>query len=420
MTPVLHLTWKSVLNRRLTVGLTVLSVALSVALLLGVERLRNEARTAFAQTISGTDLVVGARSGPIQLLLYAVFHIGNATNNVSWKSYEAVRANPLVAWTVPISLGDSHRGYRVVGTDAGFFEHVRYGEGRPVQFASGRSFEGVFEAVVGAEVARALGYAAGETIVLAHGAGEVSFAQHADKPFKVVGILARTGTPIDRSVLVSLGAIEALHLDWQGGAPVPGLAIPPEYVAKFDLSPKAITAALVGLKSRAAVFQVQRSVNEYRGEPLLAILPGATLQELWGLIGVAEQALLAVSALVVLVGLAGLVAVIVASLGERRRELAILRSLGAGPWDVFLLLAAESLVLTLVGCGLGLALLYGAGALLASPLESRFGLGFALTAPSPREWGLLGAVVAAGLLASVVPGLRAYRMSLADGMTIKV
>ncbi|MCU0897282.1 MAG: FtsX-like permease family protein, partial [Burkholderiales bacterium] len=146
----------------------------------------------------------------------------------------------------------------------------------------------------------------------------------------------------------------------------------------------------------------------------------ATLQELWSLIGVAEQALLAVSALVVLVGLAGLVAVIVASLGERRRELAILRSLGAGPGDVFVLLAAESLALTLAGCAMGLALLYGAGALLAPVLEARFGLGFALTAPSPREWALLGAVVLAGLLASVVPGLRAYRMSLADGMTIKV
>lgn len=420
MTPVLHLTWKSVLNRRLTAGLTVLSVALSVALLLGVERLREEARTAFAQTISGTDLVVGARSGPIQLLLYAVFHIGNATNNISWKSYETLRANPLVAWTVPISLGDSHRGFRVVGTDSGFFEHVRYGDGRPLQFASGQPFRGVFDAVVGGEVARKLNYKTGETIVLAHGAGEVSFAQHADKPFKIVGILARTGTPIDRSVLVSLAAIEALHLDWQGGAPMPGLAIPPEYVSKFDLTPKAITAALVGLKSRAAVFQTQRAVNEYRGEPLLAILPGATLQELWSLIGVAEQALLAVSALVVLVGLAGLVAVIVASLGERRRELAILRSLGAGPRDVFVLLAAESLALTLAGCALGLALLHGAGALLAPALEARFGLGFAMTAPSAREWAMLGAVIVAGLVASVVPGLRAYRMSLADGMTIKV
>jgi putative ABC transport system permease protein len=420
MTPVLHLTWKSVVNRRLTAALTVFSVALAVALLLGVERLRNDARAAFAQTISGTDLVVGARSGPVQLLLYAVFHIGNATNNIGWKSYEALRAHPAVAWTVPISLGDSHRGYRVVGTDRGFFEHVRYGGGRALGFASGGPFEGVFDAVVGAEVARALGYAPGASIVLAHGAGEVSFAEHADKPFKVTGVLARTGTPIDRSVLVSLAAIEAIHLDWQGGAPIPGVTIAPEHVSKFDLAPKAITAALVGLKSRAAVFQVQRFVNAYRGEPLLAILPGATLQELWGLIGIAENALLAVSALVVAVGLAGLVAVIVASLGERRRELAILRALGAGPRDVFALLAAESLLLTLAGCAFGLALLYGAGAAFAPLLEAQFGLAVGLAAPSPREWWMLAAVIGAGLAASVLPGLRAYRMSLADGMTMRV
>jgi putative ABC transport system permease protein len=420
MTPILHLTWKSVRNRRLTAGLTVLSVALAVTLLLGVERLRNEARSAFTQTISGTDLVVGARSGPIQLLLYAVFHIGNATNNISWKSYEALRTHPAVDWAVPISLGDSHRGFRVVGTDSGFFDHVRYGDDSRVALAAGRAFDGVFEAVIGAEVARSLGYAVGTIIVLAHGAGEVSFAEHADKPFTVVGVLARTGTPIDRSVLVSLAAIEAIHLDWQGGAPIPGLSIAPEYVSKFDLAPKAVTAALVGLKSRAAVFQAQRFVNAYRDEALLAILPGATLQELWSLVGVAEQALLAVSALVVCVGLAGLVAVIVAGLGERRRELAILRSLGAGPRDVFVLLAAESLLLTLAGCALGLGLLFGASALLGPVLEARFGLSLSLSAPGANEWAMLAGVVVAGLVASVVPGLRAYRMSLADGMTMRV
>jgi putative ABC transport system permease protein len=420
MTPILHLTWRSVRNRRLTAGLTVLSVALAVTLLLGVERLRNQARTAFMQTISGTDLVVGARSGPIQLLLYAVFHIGNATNNISWRSFETVRAHPAVDWAVPISLGDSHRGYRVVGTDAGFFAHVRYGDTGAIALAEGRSFDGVFEAVIGAEVARSLGYGVGSAIVLAHGAGDVSFAEHADKPFTVVGILQRTGTPIDRSVLVSLAAIEAIHLDWQAGAPIPGLSIAPEHVSRFDLKPRAVTAALLGLKSRAAVFQVQRFVNEHRDEALLAILPGATLQELWSLVGIAERALLAVSAFVVFVGLAGLVAVIVAGLGERRRELAILRALGAGPRDVFVLLAAESLFLTLAGCALGLGLLFGASALLDPVLEARLGLTMGPSGLTTNEWKLLGAVVSAGLVASVLPGLRAYRMSLADGMAIRV
>lgn len=420
MTPLFHLTWKSIANRRMSVGLTVMAVALAVAMLLGVERLRNDAREGFAQTISGTDLLVGARSGPVQLLLYSVFHIGNATNNVSWASIEKIAAHPQVEWLVPISLGDSHRGFRVVGTTTGFFEHYQYGRQRQLAFAEGAPFDGVFDAVVGAEVAARFGYRVGERIVVSHGAGEVSFADHGDKPFTVVGVLARTGTPVDRSVLVSLEAIEAIHLDWAGGARMPGVSIPPEQVQRFDLTPKEVTAALVGLSSRVAVFRVQRFVNNYPDEPLLAILPGATLQELWGIIGIAERALLAVSALVVLVGLAGLVAVVVATLGERRRELAILRAMGAGPRHVFMLLAIESLVISVIGCAVGVALVQGVSALVGPWLAAHHGLWLSAGWPSPGEWRLLGAVLAAAVLASVVPGLRAYRYSVADGMTIRV
>lgn len=420
MTPLWHLTVGSIANRRMTVALTVVAVALAVAMLLGVERLRHDAREGFAQTISGTDLVVGARSGPLQLLLYSVFHVGSPTNNVSWENIQKIAAHPQVAWLVPLSLGDSHRGFRVVGTTPAYFEHYRYGHDRQLAFEEGRPFEGLFETVVGAEVAVQLGYTAGDSIVVSHGSGEVSFSDHADKPFTVVGVLARTGTPVDRSVLVGLEAIEAIHLGWGGGVPIPGLSIPPEYVQKFDLEPKAVTAALVGLKSRMAVFRVQRFVNEYRAEPLLAVLPGATLQELWGLVEVVERALLAVSGLVVLVGLAGLVAVVGASLGERRRELAILRALGASPRQIFFLLAFESVLLSALGCLLGLALVQGAVALAGPWLQAQHGLLLTTGLPGAGEWALLGAVMLAALAASLVPGLRAYRYSLADGMTIRI
>lgn len=431
MSPVFALSLRSIANRRLSVTLTVIAVALAVALLLGVERLRHDARTGFAQTISGTDLVVGARSGPVQLLLYSVFHLGSATNNLSWASIEHVAALPQVRWLVPISLGDSHRGHRVIGTTAAFFEHYRHGDRRALRLAQGRAFEdkpaavaGVFELVLGAEVAARFGYRLGERIVLSHGslggAGGPRFADHADKPFTVVGILAPSATPVDRALLVSLEGIEAIHVDWLGGAPMPGVSIAPEHVRKFDLRPKSVTAALVGLKSRTAVFRVQRQINTYRGEALTAILPGATLQELWSLVGIAEKALLAVSALVVVVGLAGMVAVVVASLGERRRELAILRALGASPRQVFALLAVESLLLALLGIGAGLALLYTAGAVAAPWLAATHGLHLSLGWPSSGEWRLLGAVLGVSLLASLVPALRAYRYSLADGMTIRV
>lgn len=435
MSPVFALSLRSIANRRLSVALTVVAVALAVALLLGVERLRNDARAGFAQTLSGTDLVVGARGGPVQLLLYSVFHLGNATNNVSWASIEQIAGLPQVKWLVPIALGDSHRGHRVVGTSAAFFTHYRHGAGRALAFAAGRPFaeaparaEDIFEVVIGAEVAARHGYEIGQRIVLSHGsgiggpgnAGGPRFAEHADKPFTIVGILARSGTPIDRALLVSLEGIEAIHIDWLGGAPMPGVKIAPEHVRKFDLRPKSVTAALVGLHSRTAVFRVQRQINAHADEALTAILPGATLQELWGLVGIAEQALLAVSALVVAVGLAGMIAVVVASLGERRRELAILRALGASPRQVFALLAVESLLLALAGIAFGLALLYGAGAVLAPWLASEHGLQLSLGWPSAGEWRLLAAVLVASLLASSVPALRAYRYSLADGMTIRV
>ena len=408
---------RSAWNRRLTLGMTLIAVALSVTLLLAVERVRLEARNSFAQSVSGTDLVVGARSSPVQLMLYAVFRIGEATNNIRWQSYRAIAENPAVAWSIPLSLGDSHHGFPVLGTTTAYFEHFRYADSQALTLAAGKPFAELFDAVLGAEVAQRLGYRLGDAIVLNHGMGDVSLAEHADKPFKVVGILARTGTPVDRTVHVSLEAMEAIHLDWQGGAPLPGLSIPAEYVRKFDLTPKEITAVLVGLKSRAAVFKVQRQINNDTTEPLLAVLPGVALDQLWQVVGFAERTLLAVSAMVVAVGLAGLVAVVLASLGERRRELAILRSVGARPGEVFLLLSAEGLFITVLGAVLGVALLALLTALLAPLAQAHFWLAFRASGVSADELRLLGAVVAVGLLASLVPGYRAYRLSLADGLT---
>jgi len=413
----LTLAARSAWNRRLTLGMTLVAVALSVTLLLGVERVRHEARNSFALSVSGTDLVVGARTSAVQLMLYAVFRLGEASNNIRWQSYQTIASDPAVAWAIPLSLGDSHRGQPVLGTTAAYFEHFRYGDGQPLTFAAGVPFSGLFETVLGAEVAERLGYRLGDRIVISHGMGDSGLAEHEDKPFTVVGILARTGTPVDRTLHISLEAIEAIHLDWAGGAPLPGLSIPAEHVRKFDLQPKEITAALIGLKSRAAVFRLQRKINSHPGEPLLAVLPGVALDQLWQMVGFAERTLLAVSAMVLVVGLAGLVAVILASLGERRRELAILRSVGARPGELFFLLSAEALFVTLLGAAVGVTLLALLTLTLAPLVQAHFGLALSAQWLTGDELKLLAAVVAAGLVASLVPGYSAYRLSLADGLT---
>ena len=420
MTALFQIAWRSAWNRRFTLALTVLSIALSTFLLLGVERIRTELRQNFSSSVSGTDLIVGARTGSTQLLLYSVFRIGAATNNLQWKSVQALAAHPGVAWVVPVSLGDSHRGFSVLATTPAYFERLRYGNRQPLRLREGKPFAELFDAVVGAEVADALGYRVGQQITLAHGSGEFDVSDHADKPFTVVGVLARTGTPVDRTVHIGLEAMEAIHLEWVGGAPMPGLKIPAEQVRKFDLAPKAVTAVLVGLKNRAAVFAVQRWVSTYGGEPLMAILPGVALDELWRVVGVGENALLLMSALVALVSLAGLVSVVMAGLNERRRELAVLRAVGAGLRHVLALLALEGALVTVLGVLLGVTMAVLGIALLSPWLQAQFGLTLSLSEPTLNEWLLTASLLVAGWLASLLPGIRAYRLSLADGLSPRI
>ena len=400
--------------------------------MLSLERLRTDIRSSFTLAVSGTDLIVGARTSPVQLMLYAVFRVGGASHNIRMDSVRAIAAQRAVAWVVPLSLGDSHRGYPVLGTTPDYFSRFAYGEKHNLVLREGRAFsdslDGLYEAVLGAEAAQALGYRLGQRITLAHGLGHEEdheteektaglHSDHADKPFTVVGILARTGTPVDRTVHVGLKAIEAIHLDFAGGAPLPGVHIAPEFARKFDLEPKQVTAALVGLKNRVAVFNVQRFVADYDAEPLLAVLPGVALDELWGLLGLGERALLLMSGLVALVSLASLVAVVLAGLNERRRELAVLRAVGAGPRQVLFLLAAEGALVTGLGAVLG-AMGAALAVLLAGPwLQTQMGITLQNSAPTAAQWGLFAAVLLAGMLASLVPGLRAYRLSLADGLS---
>ncbi|MEQ1581038.1 MAG: FtsX-like permease family protein [Steroidobacteraceae bacterium] len=410
----------SLWNRRSTVVLTVCGIAVSVALLLGVEKIRTDMRTGFANTISGADLIVGARSGPVNLLLYSIFRIGDATNGVSWKIYQRIAAHPDVAWTIPLSLGDSHRGYRVLGTNNDYFTHYRFAQDRTLAFTAGGPFTGRYDAVVGAEVASALHYTLGQSITLAHGVGEVSFANHADKPFVVTGILARTGTPADRTVHVTLEAIEALHAH----APAPPVLAGPPHDAEpgldAGLTPDSITAFIVGLKNRVAAFQIQRDINEFRGEPLLAILPGVTLQQLWQVVGIAETALLVVAGCVVFAGLLGMLTAVLTSLNERRREMAILRSVGARPTHVFLLMMSEAALLGGAGVVVGMALLHAAVAVARPLLESRYGVFLSGNGITVFELAIGGVVIAAALLAGAIPAWRAYRNTLADGLTIRV
>ncbi|HHC6592979.1 ABC transporter permease [Vibrio parahaemolyticus] len=419
MSAVIKLAWKSLMNRKATAVLTIMTVAISVILLLGVERIRTQAKDSFANTISGTDLIVGGRSGQVNLLLYSVFRIGNATNNIDWKSYQEFSQHRAIDWAIPISLGDSHKGFRVMGTNHSYFEHYKYGSKQPLTFSKGKEFNGLFETVLGSDVAKQLGYQIGSEIIIAHGISDVGFSRHDKLPFKVVGILAPTGTPVDKTVHVSLEAIEAIHVGWESGArlgPTPDAKV----LQERDFQPKQITAMLVGLKSRIQTFALQRQINNYPKEPLSAIMPGVALHELWGMMSVAEQALMAVSGFVVIAGLLGMLSSLLTSLQERRREMAILRAMGARPRHVFSLLISEASLLTAAGIVTGVLGLYAILALLQPLIQQHYGINLTLSTLSAYEWMLLSFVQCAGIVIGFIPAFRAYRQSLSDGMTIRI
>lgn len=413
---------KSLRNRKFSAGLTVLSIGLAVALLLGVEHIRSQSRTGFAATVSGTDVIVGARSSPVHLLLYSVFRVGNATSNVSWQSVEMIAGRPEVAWTIPLSLGDSHRGFRVLGTTGAYFDHFRFASGRRLELREGNAFREARDAVLGADVAERLGYKTGDSIVIAHGAGDVGFSLHDEQPFQVSGILRRTGTPVDRTVHIPLAGLDALHAGSEESFDPLTAMLRDGHAEQGQAAsePRAVTAVLVGLKSRAAALGMQRLLNEYAGEPLTAILPGVTLQEVWEITRTVEATLLAISALVVAVGLTGMLVALLTSLSERRREMAVLRSVGARPVHVFGLILGEAATLTIAGILGGTVTLFLGLAAGRSWLESRFGLFLELGWPSAYEWTLMLLVAVAGILIGLVPAWRIYRYSLADGMTIRV
>ena len=412
------LTLSSLYARLLTVSMTVFAISLSLMLYLSVEKLRSSAYTSFTNTISQTDLIVGSRTSSIQLLLYSVFRVGNATNNITWESYEDIVSRDEIAWSVPISLGDSHKGFRVMGTNLEFFERYKYRSGQSLEIEEGNYFDDLYDVVLGYGVAEKLGYKLDIPLIVSHGLQ--SFTDHDDQPFKVSGILAKTGTPVDNTVIVSLEAIEAIHVDWSSGTKIQGQETPVDQIRKMDLSPKNITAALIGVNSKLQVFQLQRWINEYPEEALSSILPGVALQELWRIVGIVENLLLGISIVVIFTTLIGMTAIVFSSLNERRREMAIWRAMGASPSIIIGLLMIEAFFIAVLSAIVSTFLLFTLLYLLQPWIDSTYGILVNIEMLSLEDIFIFVYFILAAMLVSLVPAIRAYWFSINDGMTIKI
>lgn len=456
------LAWKSFRNRKLTLSLAVMSLALSIALLLAIDTLRVQARQGFINSLSGTDLIVGARTSSINLLLSTVFQVGAVSKGVNWSSFQQISSDPRVSWSIPISLGDSHRGLPVIGTTDSFFKHFRYGSQQPLQLQQGQWFEQEHQVVIGAEVARRHAYLLGQELILSHGSGE-SFLHHDRHAQTVSGILAPTGTAFDRALFVSLSAIDEIHqrqntvtrghdpLARKGSRtqrmapaherhgnhdhheepsdtadrstashedhrePLTALGHP-----RVEPENRPISGFYLGLKQRNQALAMQHMINTSEVEPLAAVMPGVALLELWQLVSVAENALLLVSTLVLLVSLAGMLIILLNSLQQRRREMSILRAIGARPLHIVALILGEAVVILVLSLLLGLGLLYGVMALVHPWLLSHWGVDLQLQWLSLQQIYWLVGIVIAGLVVSLIPALQIYHYTLADGLSAKL
>ena len=401
----LRIAIQSALARRGALLIMVLSTAISVAILLGVFKIRDDTKTSFSNAISGVDLVVGAKGSPTELILYSVFHIGRASNTIPASLEKTLVDLRQVAWVVPVQLGDSYRNYPVVGTSIDFFKRVK-AQGRHLQLAQGSALSDphLFDVVLGHAVAKNTQHRIGEQIAISHGSGSGPKQDHSNSPFRIIGILEANGTPIDNAVFISTNAFDALHDIADSGL----------QFARLNPDSQA-SAFFIGLKDRGSVFSVRRQIDSLPNS-LMAVMPGVALDELWSSMEIAENALLLIALGVLITTILGITATLLVSLESRRRELAIFRAVGAKPYQLLSLILAEAFMVCVIGILLGWSLLQLIILTTNDHLRKEWGVVSEPSLPNIHDGLALLYLVLVVLISASIPAIKAYRMALSEGL----
>ncbi|MBV68864.1 MAG: peptide ABC transporter permease [Pelagibacterales bacterium] len=410
----INLAYQSLLSRKITVFLTIISLTVSIVLFLSIDTLRLGAKKSFFGNVKSGDIILGSRSGEIQLLLYSLFQIGSPTNNISWESFQEISKKPEIDWIIPISLGDSHKQFRVMGTTKEYFDRFSYRKNQKLKYQEGTYFENTFDVVIGNDVAKMLNYKLEDSIIIAHGIASQSL--HDEFPFKIKGILNKTGTSIDRLVLVSLEALEAIHKDWKTGSKIPTKINSKKNYTEQDLIPKEITAAIIKLKSPITIFKIQREINDYEFEPLQAIIPGIVLTKLWQVVSVTENIMLSISAMVIVSALIGLIAILYSTLNNRRKEMALLRIVGASPKTIFSLLLIEALIISFLSIIIAILFSQFLNLILFPILDQKFGIYLENKFLLLKDLYFFVIILFTSVFVSIFPALQAYKNSINDGI----
>ena len=433
----LRLALRSLKYRQQSVLLTFIAMVLSLSVLFAVEHIRAQIKESFTRSVSGVDLIIGPRTGDLTLLLSSVFHRGVPSAAMTLDDLNTISAKPQVSWAVPISLGDMHAGFTVVGTSQDFFNYFQTGEQVPLSFADGRAFAASNEIVIGAQVAKSLHYQVGQSIVLAHGLGEVSFHHHDDHPLLITGILTPTGTPVDHALFTSLQALKQAHDSSPKSLKRPSqnththkhehehdhdiesvdVSLPDPDKPLLPLSPGTdITSAFLGLSNPVAVLSLQRKINRDNNRPLSAIIPGVTLNQLWQILRFVETTLQVITWLIVFATLLGLMTMLLASMRERKAEFAVFRALGARPGQIFWLIQIEAITLTIIAILTSVILLSSVLIIAANSLSLALGVSISTTLISDTILYNIGWVLLSVILSTSIPAWNAYKNNLQSNL----
>ena len=397
------LAWRYLWSRPLAAALNLLLLTLGLAAITLVLLVSTQLDRAFERDLEGIDLVVGAKGSPLQLILAGVFHIDVPTGNIPLQEVQALKQNPLVAQVVPLSLGDSNQGYRIVGTTPDYVAHYR------ATLAEGALWQQPMDAVLGASAARGIvkqGHAGkplvGATFIGSHGLGGGGHS-HGDHPYRVSGVLAPCGCVLDRLILTSTESVWQVH--------EAATADDPEDLEILKQE-REVTVALVRYRTPLAAVSLPRAINA--NTSMQAAVPAMEVTRLLRLLGVGADVLRAFGGVLLAVAALSVFIALWNAVRERRFDLAMLRMLGAPPGRVAGLVLCEALWLAALACALGLLLGHGLAHALGWALQAQGLLPVTGAVWLPQEAGvpLLAGLVAA--LAALLPAMQAYRTDVAD------
>ncbi|MBU6220371.1 MAG: FtsX-like permease family protein [Bacteroidetes bacterium] len=424
---ILHLSWKNILNKPLNLVLNLVLFALGVGLISLLLLVNVQLEDKFEKNFAGIDLVIGAKGSPLQLILSSLYHLDAPTGNMPVSEAKAFLnpKHPIFKSAIPLSLGDSHRGYRIVGTNTGFIDLYA------AKFADGKLFEENMEVVVGATVAKNLNIKIADEFKSSHGLIEDENLVHEDAaPFKVVGILEKTGSVIDQLIVTKTQSIWAVHDEHDHEAEESAEhdeaahdheheeaehehdeAEHSEDLPLTSYGDKSITSLLVKFKGRnIQALNMARNINENTN--FQAATPAIEINRLYTLLGVGEEALKAMALLIIFVSGLSIFISLFGSLRERKYELAVMRTLGARPGFLFQLIIFEGIIIAVLGYFCGIALSHGSMVLLADFLEKSYRYDFSAAIFLKEEIYIFGGSLVIGIIAAIIPAFQASKTDI--------